>query len=119
MKRCDCPSLANKAPSSSSLANKAPSSSSFANKAPSSSSSWSLQRVFTCQRVVGWSAVFGGGYIMYTTLREGWKAKMEVGAQGMRECEEDEGVGRKWWMVLGGGMYVVGVLVLGIRFENS
>ena len=56
---------------------------------------------------------------MYTTLREGWKAKKELEARGMRECEEDEGAGRKWWVVLGGGMYVVGVLVLGIRFQDS
>ena len=56
---------------------------------------------------------------MYTTLREGWKAKKEVEAWGIRECEEDVDPGRKLWMVLGGGMYVVGVLVLGIRFEGS
>ena len=56
----------------------------------------------------------GGGYIMYTTLREGWKARKEVEARGMTEGKEDGDAGRRWWMVLGGGMYVVGVLVLGI-----
>ena len=56
---------------------------------------------------------------MYTTLKEGWKARKEAEARGMKECEEKEDAGRKWWMVLGGGMYVMGVLVLGIRFEDS
>ena len=56
---------------------------------------------------------------MYTTLREGWKRKKEMEAWGIREYEEADGAGRNWWMVLGGGMYVVGVLVLGIRFEES
>ena len=51
---------------------------------------------------------------MYTTLREGWKARKEVEARGLTEGKEDGDAGRKWWMVLGGGMYVVGVLVLGI-----
>ena len=51
---------------------------------------------------------------MYTTLREGWKARKEVEARGLIEGKEDGDAERKWWMVLGGGIYVVGVLVLGI-----
>ena len=103
VKRCDCSSLVKKTP----LVQKAP------------SSSWALQHVFTRQRVVGWSAVLGGGYIMFKTLREGWKAKKEVETRGLSECEERADAGRRWWMVLGGGMYVAGVLVLGMRVEYA
>ena len=110
-KPCDCPSLVELLENAA-LVDRAP----IVKKAPSPS--WSLQQAFTRQRVVGWSAVLGGGYIMYTTLREGWKAK-EAKARGVKEGEVDTDAGRKWWMVLGGGMYVVGVMVLGMRCEDS
>ena len=52
---------------------------------------------------------------MFTTLRDGWKAKKEVEMRGLSEGEERADKGRRWWMVLGGGIYVAGVLVLGIH----